>query len=266
MAYLSAFKSYLEIKGYQKSTVESILKIVEEYIDYTNLSKPTDQYLRYLSQRKQKQNVLKTLENSTLNHHIFGLKLYFNYLESFENKKIAVKLLNFKKELKPIKVLSTKEIDILFNSTKNVREKTILTCLYHLGLRVSELANLTIEDVDFKENIVFIAKSKTGQQRKVPINKSAKEHLKNYCLERKEGPLFLGLKGPLSTAGISQVFNKIVKRTTIQKRVYPHLLRHSIATQLLKNGMPFEQVSQFLGHRSLASTERYTHIYYDKER
>lgn len=108
----------------------------------------------------------------------------------------------------------------------------------------------------------MIRKSKTGYQREVPIHSKALEVFEDYLQERTgKGNCFLqGLKGNLTAAGILFIVEKIAGKSHIEKKIYPHLLRHSIATHLLKNGMELEKVSRFLGHRSLESTRRYTHL------
>lgn len=259
------YKKQLEVIGYKESTVKKLLKIAREYQDFGNDN--LEQYYQHLKTRNHKQNPNKTLSNGTLNFHIYGLNVYSKYLEdycfsSIENNRI--KLLKEKTSLKKIEVLTLEEIKILFGNSQNNRDTAVLACLYHLGLRASEACNLQIEDLDFAANLVFVAKSKTGYQRQIPLPKKAKEIFENY-LENRKNPAqtnyFLqGLKGKLTPDGLAQIVKRTAKKSTINKSVYPHLLRHSIATHLLSNKMNIEQVAQFLGHKSLESTQRYTHL------
>lgn len=138
----------------------------------------------------------------------------------------------------------------------------VLACLYHLGLRISEAAFLLVEDIDFKENVVLIRKSKTGRQRQVPLSEKTKEILTEYIQMRPDTgtTLLQGIQGNLTADGIAQILRRIVKKSGLTKKVNPHLLRHSIATHLLQSGMELEKVSLFLGHHSIESTQRYTHI------
>ncbi|QYS87803.1 tyrosine-type recombinase/integrase [Flavobacterium oreochromis] len=109
--------------------------------------------------------------------------------------------------------------------------------------------------------MVFIAGSKTGHQRYVPINKTAKQILRNYLKLHIEYYLFKGVyKEQSNTHYLQKIVKKYAKEAGITKRVYPHLLRHSIATHLLQQGMQLEKIAQFLGHNSLDSTHRYTHF------
>jgi site-specific recombinase XerD len=261
MSNLIQYKKYIELIGYKAQTIKYLYSIAKEYQEYTQDKNCTPlEYMQYLEQRKSKNDPSKTLSNSNLNAHIYGLKKYFEYLEKVENKIVIASFLNYKVTLNPIDYLTIAEIKTLFIKTQTIREEAILSCLYHLGLRASEASNLKIEDIDLKNNIAFISKTKTGYQRQVPINVTAQEILKKHIGNREKGYLLLGIKGNLKNHGILGVIKKIAKRTTIKKRVYPHLLRHSIATHLLQNGMELEKVSLFLGHKSLESTQRYTHI------
>ena len=256
---MNTFRQYLELKNYHKNTITNILKAVKEYRDYNG--EPQD-YLGYLAQRSNKQYPGKKLSSGTLNNHIYGLKVYFDYLETTQNKNISLKLLNYKITLKTINVLTIEEVKMLFIATKNSRERAVLACLYHLGLRISEAAFLLVEDIDFKENLVLIRKSKTGRQRQVPLSEKAMEILTAYIQIRpKKGTTLLqGVQGNLTADGIAQILRSIVKKSGLTKKVNPHLLRHSIATHLLQSGMELEKVSLFLGHQSIESTQRYTHI------
>jgi site-specific recombinase XerD len=115
--------------------------------------------------------------------------------------------------------------------------------------------------------LVFIRKSKTGYQRQVPISETLKTIFERYLqtrilfFSRDNNYFLIGLKGKLTANGsIPQILNKLAKEAQISKRIHPHLLRHSIATHLLQNGMPLDKVSQFLGHKNIGSTQRYTHL------
>jgi len=256
---MNTFRQYLELKNYHKNTINNLLKIITEYLNYHG---EPQQYLDYLSNRNNKNNPEKKLSSGTLNNHIYGLKVYFDYLEITQKQHIPLKLLNYKTTLKTIEILTIEEIKLLFSVAKNSRERAVLACLYHLGLRISEAAFLLVEDFDFKENLVLIRKSKTGRQRQVPLSEKATEILTAYIQTRpdKGTTLLQGVQGNLTADGIAQILRSIVKKSRITKKVNPHLLRHSIATHLLQSGMELEKVSLFLGHQSIESTQRYTHI------
>lgn len=267
-----AYLQYLELIGYKPSTIQSLQYITSEYLQYrSQKSCSMADYLHYLTQRKNKNNPSKNLSNNHLNMHIYGLKKYFTYLERVENKTITDTFLNYKITQKPIEYLTLEEIKQLFEATIHnpqwhYRDQAILACLYHLGLRVGEACDLKVEDIHLENNILLVRTSKTGHARQLPIPVNAVAIFKNYLENSYLQPndYFLqGINEQLNKQVISRVLNKLKSKTRIQKRIYPHLLRHSIATQLLQNGMEIEKISQFLGHRSLESTQIYTHIIND---
>lgn len=260
---MEEFRRYLELRNYQKKNIKRILFIVREYEEYIKKGNLPSEYIGYLKQRKHKNNPEKIISTGTVNNHLYGLKVYKNYRKDIEQKDISLVICrSFKTEISTIEILSPEEIQNLFKTTINTRDKAVLASLYYLGLRAGESAELLLEDVNLAESRILIRKSKTGYQREVPLHSRALEIFEDYLKERiHKGDCFLqGLKGNLTPSGIEFIVEKIAGKSGIKKKIYPHLLRHSIATHLLKNGMELEKVSRFLGHRSLESTQRYTHL------
>ena len=135
----------------------------------------------------------------------------------------------------------------------------LLKTLFQTGARVSEFVNITVEDFFFDEQMILIAKAKGGKSRYVPILPELAQELKTYL-----GPcaaLGISLKRRTYQHYSSRRIQQIVKETAadaeITKRVYPHLLRHSVAQTLLNRGMPLEQIQKFLGHAKLETTQIY---------
>lgn len=260
---MEEFRRYLELRNYQKRNIQRTLSAVREYEEYRAKGNLPKDYIRYLRQRKNKNNPEKLLSNSTVNNHLTALKLYKNYRKEIEQKETGLVICKSLKTIVPeVEILNPEEIQKLFETTVNKRDKAVIASLYYLGLRAGESAELLLEDVDLENAKVLIRKSKTGYQREVPIHNKALEIFEEYLQERiHKGECFLqGIKGNLTSAGILFIIEKIAEKSGITKRIYPHLLRHSIATHLLKNGMELKKVSRFLGHRSLESTQRYTHL------
>src|SRR5690606_21000953 len=195
------------------------------------------QYLDYLANRNNKNNPTIKLSSGTLNNHIYGLKVYFDYLEITQKQNNSLKLLNYKRTFKTVEILTIEEIKLLFSVAQNSRERAVLACLYHLGLRISEAAFLLFEDFVFNENQFLTGKSKTGRQRQVPLSEKATEILTAYIQTRpdKGTTLLQGVQGNLTSDGIAQILRRIVKKSGLTKKVNPHLLRHSIATHLLQS-------------------------------
>lgn len=260
---MEEFRRYLELRNYQKKNIRSTLSIVKEYEEYREKGNHPKDYINYLKQRGNKNNPEKLLSNNTVNNHLTALKLYRNYRKEIKQKETNLIICKSLKAVIPeVEILSPIEIQKLFEATINTRDRAVLASLYYLGLRAGESAELLLEDVDLEKAQVLIRKSKTGYQREVPIHSKARNIFEEYLEEREhKGNCFIqGLKGNLTTAGIEFIVEKIAEKSNIKKRIYPHLLRHSIASHLLKNGMELIKVSRFLGHRSLESTQRYTHL------
>lgn len=260
---MEEFRRYLELRNYQKKNIQSILSAVKGYEQYRDKGNLAKDYICYLKRRKNKNNPERLLSNNTVNNHLTALKLYKNYRKEIEQKETNLIICKSLKTIIPkVEILNPDEIQKLFETTVNKRDKAVIASLYYLGLRAGESAELLLEDVDLDNAKVLIRKSKTGYQREVPIHNKALEIFEEYLQERiHKGECFLqGQKGNLTPSGIEFIIEKAAEKSGITKRIYPHLLRHSIATHLLKNGMELEKVSRLLGHRSLESTQRYTHL------
>lgn len=262
-----AFIKYLELKGYSAKTIKSVEKSISAFKTFVESQSQEKDYTKYLKERKNKNHPNKKLETQTINSHLYCLKLYDKYLRFKNEPGLKINFLLYKIKKPKIETLTIEEIKQLFKATENrpkwvKRDKSVLVCLYHLGLRAGETANLKTEEINWDENWLLIANSKTGHQRQVPINPTAKAILEDYSREiNPENPYFIqGLKGKLQGDSLLQIIKKLTQTAQIQKRVYAHLLRHSIATHLMHNGIDITQVSKFLGHRRLESTERYTHL------
>lgn len=260
------FIKHLEIKGYSPKTTKSVEKSISAFKTFIQ-SQPNENYLNHLKERKSKNHPNQKLSLQTINSQIYCLKLYDKYLAFKNEPGLKINFLLNKIKTPKIEPLTIEEVKRLFEATESrpkwaKRDKAVLVCLYHLGLRAGETANLQTEEINWEENWLLISNSKTGYPRQVPINPTAKAILEDYSREMNpENPYFIqGLKGKLQGDSLLQIIKKLSKKAQIQKRVYAHLLRHSIATHLMHNGLDITQVSKFLGHKRLESTERYTHI------
>lgn len=146
-----------------------------------------------------------------------------------------------------------------------VRDSALLELLYSSGLRIIELCRLNIEDVDFWGGMVRVF-GKGSKERMVPVGASALERVHAYVdkrapLQRRGGALFLNDKGGrLSDRGARFVVSRWVNQAALQTHVSPHTFRHSFATHLLSRGCDLRAVQEMLGHRSLSTTQAYTHV------
>ena len=134
----------------------------------------------------------------------------------------------------------------------------LMKTLFQTGARVSEFTNIKAEDLFFDEQMLLIAKAKGGKSRYVPILPELAQELRTHLGDRAAGYLFETIHHTAySSRRIQQIIKETAAEAKIAKRVYPHLLCHSVATTLLERGMPLEQIQKFLGHSKLETTQIY---------
>jgi integrase/recombinase XerD len=134
----------------------------------------------------------------------------------------------------------------------------LIKTLFQTGARVSEFVPLQVPDVYCDEPMLLITHAKGGKQRYGPLLPDLTHELRTYLRDRTTGPLFVTIRHtPYTPRRIQQIVQETAARAGITTRVYPHLLRHSVATTLLERGMPLEQIQQFLGHTKLETTQSY---------
>lgn len=274
--YLKDYKDYLnQVKRSSSSTIESYVRDVRVFLSYLDLnslvlkkisSDDIKTYLKYL------EGLGKT--NSTITRNLASIKSFYDFLMSIglvkSNPTKEVKLK--KTETKLPEILTQKEIDILISqpnvsTLRGCRDKAMLELLYATGLRVTELIDLNIEDINLQIGII-VCKSKQSE-RVVPVYKSALKSIENYLTtvrnslvnDKSEKALFVNMNGEKMTR---QGFWKIIKAYAeaggIEKTITPHTIRHSFATHLLENGAGIKDIKEMLGHSGLSSTQVYSQI------
>ena len=134
----------------------------------------------------------------------------------------------------------------------------LIKVLFQTGARVSEFVNIKVEELFFDEQMILISKAKGGKSRYIPILPELAQELQTHIGDRRTGYLFETIHSTLySPRRIQQIVKETAAEAKISKRVYPHLLRHSVATTLLERGMPLEQIQKLLGHAKLETTQIY---------
>ena len=206
---------------------------------------------------------------------ISAIKSFFNYLifEGYIKDSPISNIETPKQEKKLPKVLTEEEIKKLINSIDlnhdfGQRNKTIIEILYGTGIRVSELINLKLSNIFFKENIIKVI-GKGNKERFVPLGEIASNEMKIYINNRNRlkidskssDILFLNRYGRgLTRSMIFKIISDASKRVGLDKKISPHTLRHSFATHLIKNGADLRTIQLILGHESITTTEIYTHL------
>lgn len=206
---------------------------------------------------------------------ISAIKSFFNYLifEGYIKESPISNIEAPKQEKKLPVVLTEDEIKNLINSFDlnhgfGQRNKTIIEILYGTGIRVSELVNLKLSNIFFKENIIKVI-GKGNKERFVPLGEIASDEMKIYINDRNQlkidskssDVLFLNRYGRrLTRSMIFKIISDASKRIGLDKKISPHTLRHSFATHLIKNGADLRTIQLILGHESITTTEIYTHL------
>ena len=134
--------------------------------------------------------------------------------------------------------------------------------LAYTGLRVSELCTLNMDDVDMHERVVSVKSGKGDKDRIAILDDSTVAALRGYLASRAKlnGPLFVTKRGRISPISVQRIVKKHAKSAGIQKKVTPHVLRHTFATSLLRRGADIRIIQKLLGHSSIATTQIYTHV------
>jgi len=268
------YKNYLLIdRHYSNNTIASYmndLNIFISYLDSLNID-----YLKVT--REDILNYLKSIKDKnelTLSHNISVLRSFYKFLMLEEKiSKNPMENIDLPKLSKKLpSVLTVDEVDKLLNIDLNdmydYRNKAMLELLYASGLRVSELINLKVEDVDLENDLVKTL-GKGSKMRIIPFGNYALEALKKYIYEyrsdfiKKEVSeyLFLNNHGKKMTRqGFFKILKGIALKQGIKKEISPHTIRHSFATHLLNGGADLRSIQEMLGHSNLATTQIYTNI------
>jgi len=153
----------------------------------------------------------------------------------------------------------------LIESADTLKSRLIISTLYSTGLRVSELVNLKVSDLNLKEKTGWVRKGKGSKDRLFVTSESLAKELQEYLSDKGKDNIYIfSKKKPLTTRNIQKIISSVKKRANIGKKATPHTLRHSFATHLLEQGIDIRTIQAMLGHASLSTTQVYTHISSDQ--
>lgn len=278
MKYLSEYLEYLKYqKNYSDETIHSYSIDIEEFLDYINSEcinicevgyDVVKAWLIHLDEKKNK--------STTVSRKISSLRGFYKYL--INNKVMNSNPFSLvslpKKERHLPRFFYYNELEEMFqvpklNTALGQRDRLLLEMLYATGVRVSELVNIKVSDINGEEIKVL---GKGNKERIVEFGDYAESILELYLNEgykslnvKKSEYLFLNNRGgKLTTRGIRYILDNIINKTTIDKKISPHMLRHTFATHLLNEGCDLLTVQELLGHESLTATSIYTHITNDR--
>ena len=274
--HIEDFISYLvlerKLSVNTKESYQFDLKEFEKYFNNRKIKNIDEQdlleYLKYLKEDKE-------LSERSIERHLTTIRSFYKYLMKNDliSKDITQNIDNLKLGKYLPSTLTTDEIDALMafslNTPFDFRTKAMLELMYGSGLRVSELVNLKLTDIDLYNSTILIH-GKGNKERIVPIGDYAKDYLEKYLdvrselIKKKNGcyeELFLNNHGkPITRNGFNFLLNRLLKDKGIDKNVTPHTLRHSFATHMLDNGADLRTIQELLGHSDVVTTRIYTHV------
>ena len=269
---LRSFLNYLLVdKGLSNNTVKAYEADISSFfqwldnkdLKYKNLQEDhINQYISFLFQRK--------MRSSSVNRKISSIKSFYIFLvkRNFVKNSPLNDLVTPKQEKYLPESMSEAEVDKLLNSpdvTNKIenRDKAMIEMLYATGMRISELVNLKITDVDMKRCVVKVF-GKGSKERLVPFGETALDSLRSYLNEREQSSskeIFLSNRGKKMTrVAFWQRVKIYLIRENLKNSISPHTLRHAFATHLLNRGADLRSVQLLLGHSDLSTTQIYTHI------
>ena len=279
--YISGFKDYLVLsKAVSKNTLQSYTCDVENFIDFLNKNDineislvDKDVVYRYI-------NNLESIgrSNSTVTRNVAALRSFYQYLILNKvvdtNPLIEIKIEKAKKNLPQI--LTNNEIELLLaqpnsKDLKGCRDKSMLELIYATGIKVSELIDLNLEDINLQLGFVRCRNGKN--ERFIPVHNTAIIALSDYINRVRNAiistdtghALFINLNGKrLTRQGFWKILKAYSEQANIDKDITPHTLRHSFATHLLENGAELKDIQEMLGYADISSTQVYAQIMQDK--
>ena len=230
-------------------------------IDYLEIRR----YLAYLKE--------KNYQRSSVARKLASLRSFFKFLvrENFLKVNPAVGIATPKREKRLPHCLELEEVEHLLeaprgSSWEEKRDKAIMEALYSSGIRVGELTNLNVDDLDFFSGQLKV-RGKGKKERIVPVGSVAVKAIQNYVEARPKPEsdakraLFMNRRGTrLTDRSVRRMMNKYARKIALTKNVSPHMLRHSFATHMLDRGADLRSVQELLGHENLSTTQIYTHV------
>lgn len=278
--YLALFQEYLTVElGLAKNTqlaymrdLRLLMKSLQLKADEELLQVSRQQLIAYLVRLKQEGRAA-----STVARKLASIKAFYRFLtaERYIRRNPAEVLEAASRGLHLPKVLNVQEVERLLDEPNlgtldGYRDKTMLELLYATGMRVSELVNVPVKNVDMKMQYVIVM-GKGSKERMLPLGRTALHYLEHYLsvvrpqlLHGKPdaaAELFVtGWGGPMTRERFYEIIVAYGKSAGISKRVTPHMLRHSFATHLLNNGTDLRIVQELLGHADISTTQIYTHL------
>lgn len=257
---LDIYVKTLQLKAYSSNTIRlyrnellALIRLLGERSVKDLKSEHIKSYLLWLLQ-------VKKLSETKVHSSVNALKFYFEQV--LRRPKFFFEIPRPKKAWQLPKVHATEQIRKMIRCTSNEKHKTMLMLAYASGLRLQEIINLKIKDINSARMVIEVRRGKGKKDRQVVLSEKLLVQLRNYFKEyRPKAWLFEGLPGEqYGYRTLQEVFSAAKKRVGIQTKGGIHTMRHSFATHLLENGTDIRLIQELLGHNSIKTTVRYTHV------
>jgi site-specific recombinase XerD len=254
--YIERYRKDLEFLRYRQNSVESYVSCVTVFLNHFINKKDHE----HINESEIKDFLYQFKEHNTQRAYHSAVKAFYKYTCKQPNKFKWIQYCKRNRKL-PI-VLSPAEMQRIIFSCTNLKHKTIICLMYSTSIRVSEVISLKIADIDPDRMIIMIRDAKGGKDRQVPLDPILLELIREYYNQYSPAEYLFNGQFDLkySTRSIAQFLQKYTDAAGINKRVYPHLIRHSSATHLLEAGLDLSIIQKVLGHNSIQTTQGYTHI------
>lgn len=251
--YVQMYSEDLKLKNYSENTISNYCSQVELFLKYFNktATKPSE-----ISEKKIKDWLSLARTTNSMKHRISAVKLFYKLTGK---QPLKFKYIEYPRSERHLPQIIDK--DLILDELKimqNKKHKTIIMLAFSVGLRVSEVVNLKIEDIDSKRMIINIRQAKGRKDRVVPLSGTVLNTMREYFKEyRPKQYLFNGQDGRLQYSPGS--CNQIVKQH-LGEKFHFHLLRHSSFTTMLESGVDLRIIQKIAGHQNVKTTEQYTHV------
>ncbi|MFA6184146.1 MAG: site-specific tyrosine recombinase/integron integrase [Parcubacteria group bacterium] len=247
----------MKLRNFSRKTIKAYLGCLDDYFVYIKTVKkePDIQIIKKYLLEKQ----ARGLSSQTINLYLQAIKYFYREIYK-SDANIDIKFAKTTSKL-PV-VLSRLEIDKIISKIDNQKHKMIVALAYGCGLRVSEVVNLKIKDVDLSELVIHLKCAKGNKDRVTIFPEKLKKSIKNIAVDKK-GTEYLfesQMGGKLTERSAQKVFENALRKADIKKEATFHSLRHSFATHLLENGVDVRYVQELLGHANIRTTQLYTKV------
>ncbi len=253
------FESEMILRNKSNRTITTYKSLINRFLHHFKESDikllPDEEIREYIFATLDVDHYSRSYQNQLIN----ALKRYYEYV--YGRKFEDFELPRPKKRQRLPNVISREDIQSMLDATRNIKHKTILSILYGCGLRLNEVIDLKIENIDFNRKVMVVT-GKGDKQRMIPIGNNLVKQIKNYRRSyRPRVYLFNGYDSlQYSGKSIQNIVKNKALKTGIKKKVTPHTFRHSFATHLLEDGVDLRIIQELLGHSSSRTTEIYTYV------